>query len=163
MLRVYCSWPGRIGDDEGAPRRREEAVGDIDGDALLALGLQPVDQQREVDILAGRAVLAAVAGDGGQRVLEDQLAVEQQAADQRRLAVIDRAAGEEAEQFPVLGRAMRRHSEIALALLLLHRGFLVGIDQPALALGGLGGAHLGDDVGQRVDRRRVLVTGLCLF
>ena len=35
------------------------AIGDVDGDALLALGLQPVDQQREIDLLAGRAVLAA--------------------------------------------------------------------------------------------------------
>ena len=39
----------RVGDDEGAPRAGEEAVGDVDGDALLALGLQPVEQQREVD------------------------------------------------------------------------------------------------------------------
>ena len=50
---------GRVGDDELALRRREEAIGDIDGDALLALGLQPVDQQREIDVVAGRAVLLA--------------------------------------------------------------------------------------------------------
>ena len=41
---------GRVGDDEGAPRGREIAIGDVDGDALLALGLEPVDQQREVDL-----------------------------------------------------------------------------------------------------------------
>ena len=29
------------------------AIGDVDGDALLALGLEPVDQQREIDVLAG--------------------------------------------------------------------------------------------------------------
>ena len=48
----------RVGDDELALLGREEAVGDVDGDALLALGLEPVDEQREVDVLAGRAVLA---------------------------------------------------------------------------------------------------------
>ena len=26
MLRVYCSWPGRVGEDEAPPRRREVAV-----------------------------------------------------------------------------------------------------------------------------------------
>ena len=39
----------RVGDDELAPLGGEEAVGDIDGDALLALGGQAVDQQREID------------------------------------------------------------------------------------------------------------------
>ena len=36
----------RIGDDELAPRRGEIAIGDVDGDALLALGLQAVGEQR---------------------------------------------------------------------------------------------------------------------
>ena len=48
----------RVGDDEAALVGGEEAIGDIDGDALLALGLQPVDQQREIDVVAGGAVLA---------------------------------------------------------------------------------------------------------
>ena len=39
----------RVGDDELALVGGEEAVGDVDGDALLALGRQAVDQQREVD------------------------------------------------------------------------------------------------------------------
>jgi hypothetical protein len=39
-----------VGDDEPPPRRREVAVGDVDGDALLALGAQAVGQQREVDL-----------------------------------------------------------------------------------------------------------------
>jgi len=67
-------------------------MGDSDGDALLAFRLEPIDQQRQIHVLACPAVPAAVAGDGGERVLEDQLAVEQQAADQRGLAVIDGAA-----------------------------------------------------------------------
>ncbi len=40
----------RIGDDELPPRGREIAIGDVDGDALLALGLKPVDQKREVEL-----------------------------------------------------------------------------------------------------------------
>ena len=88
----------RVGDDELALRRREEAVGDVDGDALLALGLEPVDQQREVDVVAVGAVLPGIALQRGQLVVEDQLGVVEQPADQRRLAVIDRAAGEEAQQ-----------------------------------------------------------------
>ena len=50
---------GRVGDDELAPLGGEEAVGDVDGDALLALGGQAVDQQREVELVALRADLAA--------------------------------------------------------------------------------------------------------
>ena len=44
----------RIGDDEFAARRREIAIGDVDGDLLLALGLQAVDEQREVERAACR-------------------------------------------------------------------------------------------------------------
>ena len=42
---------GRVGDDELALRRREVAVRDVDGDALLALGAQAVGEQREVHLL----------------------------------------------------------------------------------------------------------------
>jgi hypothetical protein len=48
MLRVYCTWPGGVGDDELALGRGEVAVGHVDGDALLALGAQAVGEQREV-------------------------------------------------------------------------------------------------------------------
>jgi hypothetical protein len=48
----------RVGDDKLALRRRKEPVGDIDGDALLALGLQAIDQQREIELFAGRTVRA---------------------------------------------------------------------------------------------------------
>ena len=40
----------RIGDDELALLAREEAIGDVDRDALLALGREAVDEQREVDL-----------------------------------------------------------------------------------------------------------------
>jgi hypothetical protein len=89
---------GRVGDDELAPVGAEEAVGDVDGDALLALGGQAVHQQREVDVAALRAPALAVRLDGGELVVEQHLRLEQQAADQRALAVVHAAAGDEAQQ-----------------------------------------------------------------
>jgi hypothetical protein len=80
MLRVYCSWPGEV------------AVGDVDGDALLAFGLQAVGQQRQIDRLAGRLALQRV-----QLVGEDGTAVVEQAADERALAVVHAAGGEKAQ------------------------------------------------------------------
>jgi hypothetical protein len=96
---------GRVGDDELAPRRVEVAVGDVDRDALLALGAQSVGQQREV----GVAVAAPLRGllDVLELVLEDRLGVVEQPADQRRLAVVDRAGGGEADELGGCGRRGR--------------------------------------------------------
>ena len=89
----------RVRELEAAARRHERAVGDVDRDPLLALGAQPVGQQREVDV----AVAAPLRGllDVLELVGEDLLRVVEQPADQRRLAVVDRARRDEAEQ---LGR-----------------------------------------------------------
>ena len=46
--------PGAVGEDERAVGRREVAVGDVDRDALLALGAQAVGEQREVGGGRGR-------------------------------------------------------------------------------------------------------------
>ena len=89
---------GRVGDDEFALVGREEAIGDVDGDALLALGLQPVDQQREVDVVAVGAELLGILFQRRELILEQHLGIVKQAADQRGLAVIDAAAGEEAQE-----------------------------------------------------------------
>ena len=78
--------PGGVGDDERPPRGGEEAVGDVDRDALLALGAQPVGQPREVHL----RVLELV---GHQR-----LGVVEQAADQRRLAVVHRSGGRQTHE-----------------------------------------------------------------
>ena len=91
-----------VGDDELAPLGGEEAVGDVDGDALLALGGEAVDQEGEVELAALGADLLRVRLQRGQVVLEDQLRVVQQAADQRALAVVDAAAGDEAQHRLVL-------------------------------------------------------------
>jgi hypothetical protein len=96
----------RVGDDELALVGRKEAVGDVDRDALLALGLQPVDQQRQIDVLADRAVFLRIPLKRRQLILEDQLGVIEQTADQGRLAVIHGAAGQEPQLVLVLpGRA----------------------------------------------------------
>ena len=85
-----------VGDDEFPQRRGEVAVGDVDGDALLALGPQPVGQQGEVGVLV--AALAAEALDRLELVLEDGLGVVEEPADERALAVVDRTGGGEAEE-----------------------------------------------------------------
>jgi hypothetical protein len=104
---------GGVGDDELPPRRAEVAVRHVDSDALLALRAQPVGEQREVHV----AVAAALRGllHVLELVLEDRLGVEQEPADQGRLAVIDRAGRREADELggaggrgpPVRGRAGR--------------------------------------------------------
>ena len=78
----------------------EVAVGDVDRDALLALGAQAVGEQREVRRSRRRAA-REVSLDVLELVLEDRLGVVEQAADQRRLAVVDRAGRGEADE---LGR-----------------------------------------------------------
>ena len=88
---------GRIGDDERAPGGGEVAIGDVDGDALLALGFEPVDQERVVDVVASRAEFLRVAFERRQLVVEDQLLLVQQSPNQRRLAIVDRPAGEETQ------------------------------------------------------------------
>ena len=86
----------RIGDDEFPLGGGEVAIGDIDRDALFAFGAKPVGHQGQVGV-----VVAAFLGgplDGGQLILHDGLRIEQQPADERRLAVVHRTRGRNAEQ-----------------------------------------------------------------
>ena len=92
----------RVGHHELAPLGREEPVGDVDGDALLAFGRQAVDEQGEVEVVALRTDLLRVGLERGQMVLEDQLRLVEEAPDQGALAVVDRPAGDEAQQRLVL-------------------------------------------------------------
>jgi hypothetical protein len=96
--------PRRVGEDEAALADVEKAVGDVDGDALLALSGQAVDQEghvgRTVDL---RQACHLVRGDG--------TGVVQQAADQGRLAVVDRAAGDQADDVPGPGVIQCRHQK----------------------------------------------------
>ena len=105
----------RVGHDELALVGGEIPVRDVDRDALLALGRQAVDQQREVELVAARAHLLGVGRQRRELILEDHLGLVQQPADQRRLAVIHAAAGDEAQQ--------------ALALVRAQVGVDVGVDE----------------------------------
>ena len=107
--------PRRVGELEAAARRDERAVGDVDRDPLLALGAQAVGEQREVDVAVAAALRRLL--DVLELVGEDLLRVVEQPADQRRLAVVDRARRDEPEQ---LGRPCSC-SEVANALPVLHR------------------------------------------
>ena len=89
---------GAVGEDERPRARGEVAVGDVDRDALLALGAEAVGEQREVELAVREAALGGRARDLLELVGEDRLGVVQQAADERRLAVVDRPGGREAEQ-----------------------------------------------------------------
>jgi hypothetical protein len=92
----------RVGDDELALLGAEEAVGDVDRDALLALGGKAVDEQREIRFVALRAVAFRVGVERAELVVEQRLGLVQQAPDQGALAVVDAAAGDEAQQGLVL-------------------------------------------------------------
>ena len=83
-----------ISDNEFTLLGREKAIGDIDRDALFALGLKTVQKESEIDFVADCAVLATIALEHIDLVLEQQLAVIEQTPDQRRLAVIDRTTGQ---------------------------------------------------------------------
>jgi len=95
---------GYVGDDEaparsaaGAPVGGEVAVGDVDRDALLALGPQAVREEREVECAIAAAALARLR-DVGELILVDELRVVEQSADEGALAVIDRSGRREAQQ-----------------------------------------------------------------
>ena len=91
---------GAIGHDEAAPRGVEIAVGHVDGDALLALGIQPVGEQGEVEhVRAGIGMqAAALARQRRQLIVRQHAGVVQQASEQGALAVVHAAAGDETQQ-----------------------------------------------------------------
>jgi len=80
-----------VDEDDAAPRGGEVAVRHIDGDALLALGPQPVGEQREVDPVA--SPVEAGTGQRLDRVGQHGLGVVEEPADQRALPVVDGAGG----------------------------------------------------------------------
>ena len=101
--------PRRIRELKAAAGRDEGAVGDVDRDALLALGAQAVGEQSEVDVAVAAALRRLL--DVLELVGEDLLRVVEQPADQRGLAVVDRARRDEAEQ--VGGHQLLRSSQRA--------------------------------------------------
>jgi hypothetical protein len=85
-----------VGDDERTLRCREVAVGNIDRDALLALGAQAVGEQGEVDVLVAAVTRRSL--DSLELVFKDRLRVVEQPSDERRLAVVDAARCGEPQQ-----------------------------------------------------------------
>ena len=93
---------GAVRHDEFALFGVEEAIGNVNRDALLALGGEAIDQQREVDLLPLRARFLAVSRQRIELIFKDHLAVIEQAPDQRRFAIVHRPAGDEAQHGLVL-------------------------------------------------------------
>ena len=99
--------PRAVGDDELPVRRRRVAVGDVDRDALLALGPQAVGDEGQVDLAQTAPFRRGL--DRGQLVVEELAGVEEQPADEGALAVVDRADGGEPEE------VHRVHAELGTA------------------------------------------------
>lgn len=68
--------PGRIGQDEAAALGFEIAVGDVDGDALLALGSKPIHQQSVIDAVLDRAEPLRIAFQHRHHIVRDGAAFE---------------------------------------------------------------------------------------
>jgi hypothetical protein len=81
----------RVGQDVAAGFGGKEAVGDVDRDALLALGPQAVGQRCEI----GDALLV---GHGFQVVERQAVGVMHDPTDQRALAVVHRTSGGDPQQ-----------------------------------------------------------------
>src|SRR3546814_19953148 len=92
----------RVSYNELALFGREEAISDVDGYSLLTLRGEAVDEKREVDILTLRTHALAVGFECGKLILEDHLAVIEQATDEGGFAVINAAASDETQQRLVL-------------------------------------------------------------
>jgi len=131
--------PGAIRENELPARGREVAVGDVDRNALFALGAEAVGEEREV----GDEVAAAFARalHGVPLILENGFRVEEQAADERALAVVDIAAGDESEE--VHGGGLK----VSEAFAVFHRGFRAAVVVARAALGLARGGDLGDYFG----------------
>jgi hypothetical protein len=63
----------RIRNHEAAPLGVEEPIRHVDSDTLLTLGLQAVDEQRQIEALALRAIAGRFAFERVQLIIEDAL------------------------------------------------------------------------------------------
>ncbi len=73
---------GGVRHDECPARRCKESIRNVDRDALLAFGLKAIDEQREVDVVAGGTVLAAVALQRHELIFENELRVVEKPPDE---------------------------------------------------------------------------------
>ena len=89
--------PRTVGDQIAAAPGLQVSPGHVDGDALLALGVQAIEQQRVVGFPAAGAVAGAGARPRRALVVGYAPGVVQQAPDQGALAVVHAAAGDDAQ------------------------------------------------------------------
>ena len=144
-----------VGDDELALGRGEIAVSHVDGDALLALGLQAVGEEAEVS--AVDAFLAGGRLHGFKLVLKNAFAVVEQAPDEGALAVVDAACCCETEETVVVGggccchcyvpsRVQRDGLEIPFFFTVLHGAFATLVVHASAALSNAGCGNFIDDL-----------------
>ena len=87
-----------VGDDEVSARRREETVRNVDGDALLALRGEPIEQKRVVQVTGACPDTLRVRLERRELVVEQRLRLVEQAPDQGALAVVHATARVEAQE-----------------------------------------------------------------
>ena len=143
---------GRVGEDERAPRGGEVAVGDVDRDALLALGAQAVGEQREVE----PAVAALLAGDvhGVELVVEDRACV---SCSRRPISVVLPSSTEPAVAMRSISGGARADQKYPSRL----RSSIAASDDAVVGAGlaALGHARGGDLARRRPRRRRLRAHG----
>src|SRR5690554_1396817 len=88
---------GGVGNNEFAFWSGEIPIGHVDGNTLFTLGGKAVYQQCQVYLFALGAVAPGVSGECGQLVVKDLLRLPEQASNQGAFAVVDAAAGDEAQ------------------------------------------------------------------
>jgi hypothetical protein len=93
--------PGSVGDDELPARRSEVPPGHVDGDPLLALGLQAVDEEGEIEGEAARADPLRVGAGRRELVVVDAVSVVEEPPDQGALPVVDAARRQEPQEAPL--------------------------------------------------------------
>ncbi len=86
----------RVRNNEFAAGGAEVAVGNVNGDTLLALSAQTIGQQGEIERAAGAVDFAPL--HRGDVIFINGLRIMQQAADQRGLAVVHAAGSGKAQQ-----------------------------------------------------------------
>src|SRR4030095_4627180 len=91
----------------------EVAIGDVDGDALLPLGLQTVGQQRKIDAFTAAPFVFAFRSFD--LVFKGALSCDEQPADESRFSVVDVAGGSEPKNITTQKYPSRFLSSMVLA------------------------------------------------
>src|SRR5262249_4833408 len=108
---LFVAW--RVRDDEFSLCRRKVAICDVNGDALFALGLQAICQQRKIDAFAAAAFIFALRAFD--LVLKCALCFDEQPPDESRFSVVDIAGGGEPKNITTQKYPSRFLSSMVLA------------------------------------------------